>query len=410
MKNRDILISGASVAGPALAYWLHHYGFNPTIVERASAPRDGGQAIDIRGTARLAAERMGILDRIRQAHTGAHGMSFVNSSGKRVASMGADLLGDSGGMIADIEILRGDLVHILHAATRDYVEYIFDDSITSITQGENGVAVTFERSQPRTFDLVIGADGLHSNVRSLTFGEESRFVHHLGAYISIFPTANTLNLDGWELMYTVPGKTVGLYPIRRGSAANALFFFAAPPLHYDRQDTAQQKHILAQTFAGMGWEVPHLLDAMWHAPTFYFDSASQIHMDHWSSGRVALLGDAAYCASPLSGQGTSLALVGAYVLAGELAASAGEHSTAYARYQHEMTAYVKSAQKFANGASFTLTPRSPLQIWLRNQTLRMLPYLPWKGVIAGSAQKLASIVTLKDYQSALPVMHPSPTR
>lgn len=410
MKNRDILISGASVAGPALAYWLRRYGFNPTIVERAPAPRDGGQAIDIRGTARVAAERMGILDDIRRAHTGAHGMSFVNSSGKRVASMGADLLGDSGGMIADIEILRGDLVHILHAATRDHVEYIFGDSITAISQGESSVTATFERSQPRTFDLVIGADGLHSNVRSLAFGEESRFVHHLGAYVSIFPTANMLNLDGWELMYTVPGKTAGIYPIRGGTAANAMFFFASPPLHYDRHDTAQQKHILAQTFAGMGWEVSRLLAAMWDAPTFYFDAASQIHMDHWSSGRVALLGDSAYCASPLSGQGTSLALVGAYVLAGELAVSAGDHPAAFARYEHEMRAYVKAAQKFATGASSFLTPRSPLQIGLRNQMLRMLPYMPWRGAIAGSAQKLASTVTLKDYQSALSGAHPSLTR
>jgi 2-polyprenyl-6-methoxyphenol hydroxylase-like FAD-dependent oxidoreductase len=166
LKNRDILISGASIAGLALAYWLRRYGFNPTVVERAPAPREGGYAVDLRGAAREAAERMGIMADVRRAHVGTRGLSYVNSANKPVASMSSDLLGDSGGAIAEIEILRGELIRILYAATQDEVEYIFDDSLTAISQGEECVGVTFERGEQRRFDLVMGADGLHSKVRA----------------------------------------------------------------------------------------------------------------------------------------------------------------------------------------------------------------------------------------------------
>jgi 2-polyprenyl-6-methoxyphenol hydroxylase-like FAD-dependent oxidoreductase len=402
MKNRNNLISGASVAGPTLAYWLRRYGFNPTVVERAPSPRTGGQAIDLRGTAREVAERMGIMADVRQAHTGTHGMAFVDSAGKRVASMGSDFFGDSGGPVAELEILRGDLVRILYAATRDQVEYIFDDSIAGIAQTDGGVEVTFERSAPRVFDLVVGADGLHSNVRRLAFGAESEFVHDLGAYVAIFTTSTDLNLGGWELMYSMPGKnkargkTAALYPLGSGQAI-AMFFFAWPPQRYDRRDTEQQKQILREAFAGAGWEVPRLLEAMRAAPDFYFDRISQVRMERWSRGRVVLLGDAGYCGSPMAGNGSSMALVGAYVLAGELAAAAGEHTTAFARYESEMRDYVTQCQKFAQESGGALLPASRAQIWFRNQGLRMLPYLPWKGMIAGQFQQTVNAVALKNY-------------
>jgi 2-polyprenyl-6-methoxyphenol hydroxylase-like FAD-dependent oxidoreductase len=408
-KNRDILISGASVAGPALAYWLRRYGFNPTVVERAPAPRAGGFAIDLRGAAREVAERMGIMADLRRVSLGTRGTSYVDSANKRLASMSADLLGDSGGAVAEVEFLRGDLVRVLYAATRDDVEYVFDDSITGIEQGESGVEVTFERGTPRTFDLVVGADGVHSNVRALASGEESRFVRDLGAYVSTFTTASHLDLDGWWLMYNVSGKVAGLYPARQGPEAKAEFFFASPPLRYDRRDIGAQKKILAEAFAGEAWEVPRLLDAMWEAPDFYFDRVGQVHMDRWSSGRVVLVGDAGYGPSPMSGVGTSLALVGAYVLAGEQATAAGDHRTAFARYEDEMREYVRQGQKLAKSNAVGLIPRSRSRIWIRNQFIRAIPYMPWKSIIAGGVQKAANAITLKDYHIASPPGRGRPT-
>jgi 2-polyprenyl-6-methoxyphenol hydroxylase-like FAD-dependent oxidoreductase len=401
MKNRTILISGASIAGPALAYWLRRYGFQPTIVERAPAPRGGGQAIDLRGAARQVAERMSLMADIRRAHTGAKGMYIVNSEGKRIAAMSADLLGDSGGLIADIEIQRGDLVRILYDATKNDSAYRFNDSITALSQGEDGFSVSFERGAPQTFDLVVGADGLHSTVRRLAFGDEAQFTRDLGCYVSIFAAHTNLNLDGWEQMYRMPGGTAALYPMRGIHEARAMFYFASPQLGYDRHNISEQQQIVAQAFAGAGWEVPHMLEAMREAPDFYFDRVAQIKMDHWSNGRVALLGDAGYCPSPMTGMGTSLALVGAYVLAGELAAAEGDHRTAFARYESELRAYVNLAQKQVNGALGFLLPKSNFQVWSYNQMWRMLPYMPWKGLIASGFQKVANAITLKEYSRYL---------
>jgi 2-polyprenyl-6-methoxyphenol hydroxylase-like FAD-dependent oxidoreductase len=397
-KNKEILVSGASVAGPALAYWLRRYGFHPTVVERAPAPRPGGQAIDLRGAARTVADRMGILEQIRRAHVGTRGMAYVDAANRRLASMPADLLGDSGGAIAELEILRGDLVDILYQATRHDVEYVFDDAITELAQGEVGVKVTFQRGQPRRFDLVVGADGLHSGVRALAFGSESAFVRHLGAYVASFSAASHLDLDGWELLYNVPGKVAGIYPVRQGSQTRAVFFFASPPLAYDRHDLGQQKRLLADAFAAEGWQVPRLLEAMWDAPDLFFDTVSQVHLDRWSSGRVALVGDAAYGPSPMAGVGTSLALVGAYVLAGELAAAAGDHLVAFASYERELRDYVRRGQKLAKGNATGLIPRSRNQIRMRNLFIRALPYMPWRGLIAGGVQRAANAITLKDYR------------
>ena len=397
MRNRNVLISGAGPAGTTLAYWLRRHGFRPTVVERAPAPRDGGQAVDVRGAAIEVAGRTGILDEFRRARTATRGMSYVSSTGKRLASLNAAF-----GVIdaTDVEIIRGDLARILHQATSD-VEYIFGDSITGICEHADTVEITFERAPARAFDLVVGADGLHSNVRSLAFGPESPFIRHLGLYLAIFTTPNDLGLDHWQLIHAVPGKSVTITSARENTDARAIFFFASPPLDYDHHDTRQQQDILASAFSTEQWEVPHLLKAMRHAPDFYFDSASQIRMDNWSAGRVTLLGDAGYCPSPLSGQGTSLALVGAYVLAGELQAAAGDHRAAFARYQQQMSGFVQQNQQIALGNAKRFTPGTRTRIWLQNQTIKALPYLPWKNLVLNLATKgvreAARAITLKDY-------------
>lgn len=404
MRNGDVLISGAGVAGPALAYWLRRAGFSPTVVERAPAPRDGGQAVDIRGAAIDVAARTGILDEVRQARTQTRGMSYVNSAGKRLASMNAAF-----GVIdeADVEIVRGDLARILYEATRDDVEYIFEDSITGISEHADAVEVTFGRAPSRAFHLVAGTDGLHSNVRAAAFGPESRFIHHLGLYLAVFTLPNDLGLDRWQLVHAVPGKSVTVTSARDNTEARAIFFFASPRLDYDHRDVAQQQAILADAFAGEGWEVPRLLAGMREARDFYFDSTSQIQMDSWSAGRVVLIGDAGYCPSPLSGQGTSLALVGAYVLAAELA-SAGDHRAAFARYQELMTDFVAQNQQIAVGNAKRFIPTTRRQIWLQNQTIRALPYMPWKNLVLNLATKgvreAADAITLPEAPSPRPVL------
>jgi 2-polyprenyl-6-methoxyphenol hydroxylase-like FAD-dependent oxidoreductase len=384
VQNRDVLISGAGVAGQTLAYWLRRLGFNPVIVERAAAPRDAGQAVDLRGAAIEVASRTGILDAARAARTRTRGMSYVNSAGKRLASLdGAFGIVDPG----DVEIVRGDLVNILYEATRNDVEYIFDDSITGLTDTGDGVAVTFERSAPRTFHLVAGADGLHSRVRGLAFGPEAGFIDHLGLYLSVFTIPNDLKLDHWQLIYVTPGKSVTVTSARDNHEARAIFFFASEPLDYDYRDRGQQEKLLASAFATDGWEVPGLLAAMPAAPDFYFDSVSQVRMANWSAGRVTLVGDAGYCPSPLSGQGSSLALVGAYVLASELHAAAGDHRGAFAAYHGRMGNFVERSQQIAHGNAKRFTPTSRRAIWLQNQGIRLLPYMPGKNWVLSQATK-----------------------
>jgi 2-polyprenyl-6-methoxyphenol hydroxylase-like FAD-dependent oxidoreductase len=398
VKNKNVLISGASIAGPALAYWLRRYGFTPTVVERAPGRRDGGYKIDLRGAAVDVAERMGILAEVRRSSTGMRGASYVNGAGKRVARVSAELFG--GRERDDVEVMRGDLGRILAAATPG-TEYLFGDAITAIDQDDQGVLVSFQHGRPRAFDLVVGADGLHSGVRALAFGEESRFLRHLGHYVSIFTVPNHLHLDREEVLYAAPGRTTNVYSTRQDRRAKALFMFASPPLRYDHRDTDRQKQLLTEAFAGGAWEVPRLLEAVWEAPDFYFDSVSQVHMDQWSRGRVALVGDAAYGPSPASGQGTSLALVGAYVLAGELAAAGGDHRAAFAGYERAMRGFVEQNQRLGPENLKGMVARTRAQVWFQTRMIRMLPYLPWRNLIvdrvAGAIHRAATAITLEDY-------------
>ncbi|MFI5718698.1 FAD-dependent monooxygenase [Nocardia sp. NPDC051750] len=403
MKNRSILVSGAGIAGPTLAYWLHKYGFHPTVVERAPGLRSGGHAVDIRGTARQVADRTGILAQVRGAHTGARGMAFVDRTNKRVATMSTEVFGDSGGPVAELAIRRTDLARILYSSSRDDVDYIFGDSITAIEQDGEGIGVEFDNGRSERFDLLIGADGVRSAVRRLVFGPEERYIRDLGCYVSLFSTDTTLDHDGWQLMYTMPGgdgrpgRTAGIYPQSEPGRALAGFFLRSDPLSYDRGDIDAQKRVVVRAFDGDGWEIPRMLSAIWDAPDFYFDRVVQVQMDSWSRQRAVLLGDAAYCASPMSGIGTSLALVGAYILAGELAVAAGDHLLAYPAYERKMRRFVRAAQEFARGAGDGgLMPDSRAQLRLRNLSIRMLPYLP-KRFVGRGMENVANTVALEDY-------------
>ncbi|MFD1544213.1 FAD-dependent monooxygenase [Nonomuraea guangzhouensis] len=398
LANKTVLISGASVAGPALAYWLHRYGFTPTVVELAPALREGGYKVDLRGVAMDVVDRMGLTPAITRHSTQMRGGAWVDETGKPLATLGPDLIGlRSPG---DDEVLRGDLARIVYDATKQGVEYLFGDSITGLTQSHDGVMVTFERSAPRMFDLVIGADGLHSNLRARVFGDEAKFVRPLGMHACVFTVPNHLGLDRWELIYPTPSRVVNLYSTRQ-SAAKAQFIFPSPAVLPDRRDVVAQQRLVAETFAGAGWESATLLAAMPHSPDFYFDSASQVHLDRWSAGRVALVGDAAHSPSPLSGQGTSLALVGAYVLAGELKAAGGDHRVAFARYQEEMRGYVDVNLSLGESNAKQMVAGSTRQIRMQTTMMRLVSHLPWKDLalrpILKPLNAAANAITLKNY-------------
>jgi 2-polyprenyl-6-methoxyphenol hydroxylase-like FAD-dependent oxidoreductase len=278
---RNVLISGAGIAGPALAYWLRRYGWTVTVVERAPGPRRGGQAVDIRGTARDVVDRMGIMAEIRAHHTGTHGIAYVNADNKPVAALRGEDFGHSGGIIAEIEILRGDLVRILHDAT-DGVEYVYGDTVTGLAEHADGVDVTFAHGAPRRFDVVVGADGLRSPVRALTFGDDAGMVTDLGYYSAYFTAHTDLVLDGWEVWYSLPagngvgGRMAMLYPLGTGGEVRAMFAFASPELSYDRRDMAAQQALLARVFDSADWELPSLLRQLMTTDDLYFARAGEI--------------------------------------------------------------------------------------------------------------------------------------
>lgn len=344
----EILVSGASVAGTAVAFWLGRQGHSVTVVERHRGPRPGGQAIDVRGPALTVLDRMGLLAAAQKRTTQIRGSSVVDRDGNEV-SRDTDST-PTGGRIdsPDIELLRDDLVELLYGASQWTADYLFDDTITALQDDGAAVRVTFERAAPRAFDLVIGADGLHSNVRRLVFGPEDSFIERLGTHAAIFTVPNFLDLDYWQMWHYGEATMAGVYSARNNAEARAMLGFMDTELRIDYRDTEAQFVELERRMAGEGWVRPQLLQYMRTAPDFYFDEMSQIKMDRWSRGRVALVGDAGYCCSPLSGQGTSVALLGAYILAGELKSASQDgtvdHERGFANYQREFGDYVQRNQ------------------------------------------------------------------
>ncbi|MGW1838585.1 FAD-dependent monooxygenase [Streptomyces sp. NPDC002067] len=343
----SVLISGASVAGLAAAHWLRRGGCAVTVVERAPAPRPGGQAVDVRGVALDVLERGGQLAGARELRTTMRGMSMLDGAGAEQwrsteATWSAGRLDGP-----DIEIFRDDLTELLHRHARNGVEYLFDDSATALEQDADGVRVDFLSGRRRTFDLVVGADGLHSTVRRLAFGPEEAYLRHLGAYLGVFRTGNFLGLEDWQVWLREGDASLCLYPARGNTELRALLGFRSGPLPHDRRDTAAQQALLAEKLGHLGGPVPRLLAAMRQAPDFFFDAMAQIHMDRWSAGRVVLIGDAAHCPSPLSGQGSSLALAGAYVLADEVGRAGGDHRAAFTGYERRMRPFVTLNQALA---------------------------------------------------------------
>ncbi|WP_043668659.1 FAD-dependent monooxygenase [Nocardia vulneris] len=344
MSGIKVLVAGASIAGPAVAHWLRRRGAEVTVVERAPELRPGGQAVDARGVTREVIRRMGLDAAVRAARTETAGAHTVDADGNVLETFRADDDGGDG-YIAEIEILRGDLSQVLYDDTRDEVEYLFGDRIAELTQDADSVDVTFAGGDRRRFDLVVGADGLHSALRAMVFGPHEQFIRHLGHVLAFYSVPNEFGLDRWLIDYQEPGRSAMLRPIQDATRAMAMFSFAAADFDVDYRDVAAQKLLLRERMTGLGWSTTRILAHLDDTPDFYLDQVAQVVMDRWSNGRVVLLGDAAFSSSPMSGQGTGLALVGAYVLAGELAAADWNPEHGFAAYEQRMRSFVEANQE-----------------------------------------------------------------
>ncbi|WP_431900683.1 FAD-dependent monooxygenase [Nonomuraea sp. bgisy101] len=381
-----ILVSGASIAGPVLAYWLTRHGFAVTVVERAPTLRKtGGHAVDLFRPAMNISEKMGVLPRVEERSTGTDRMTVHQEDARRPVRVDLSKI-FSATSNRHVEIMRDDLSEIYYDATRDDVEYIFGDSITAISpDGE----VRFENTAPRRFDLVVGADGLHSNVRRLVFGDESRFSAFTGAYLGVLTLPNVSGLDGELLMHVGVGRTAGMYGARHLDDARALFLFRSErELDHHHHDVPRQKELLRGAFDGMHPDVDRWLDELDRTSAFYFDSITQLRMDTWSRGRVTLVGDAGYCPGPAVGSSTSLAVVGAYVLAGELARAGSDHERAFPAYERAMAQHVRGSRAAALSATKTLIPASRLGVRGLAQGARLISALP-----AGLSRALLRLTT-----------------
>ncbi|MCP2278182.1 FAD-dependent monooxygenase [Nocardia amikacinitolerans] len=398
------LISGGGIGGNAVALQLLRAGIRATVVERAAAPRPGGQAVDLRGPSREVAERMGLMPGIEARQLDERGMLYLDDAGREELRMPAELFDGKGG-VAEIEITRGDLNQVLldALAAAGGVDYRYGEWITEIGQDADGVEVTFASGAVERFDIVIGADGLHSATRRLVFGPDEDFATYLGGYMSFFTMPTPKGTEPhWFSMHSLVGATgIGLRPDADPSTCKAIVMLRGDADPTLRRDVAAQQRLIRERLAGGGWHSAAIAAAMTEAEDFYFDELARIDMPSWIRGRVALLGDAGYCGSPLTGQGTAMALVGAYVLAGEIASRADDPERALVRYEEVLRPFVAKAQELPPGGLRAMTPKTRLGIRAgravsRLMTAKVMKPLMMRMLTATESYELPAYATQPD--------------
>lgn len=356
-KVNKILVIGASIAGPAVCYWLKKFGFSPTLIERNDTLSKGGYAIDVRGIAIEVVKKMGIYEKIYDMRTQLEAGYYVDANGNVLLQEQGEKFGFRQG--DEVEIVRGDLVEILMQSIKDIPCY-FSQAIDRIEQYDETVKVTFKDGRAEGYDLVIGTDGIHSTTRGMVFAKDEYDLLDLGPYISIFSIPNYLNLNRSAMFFELNQKSIHITSDKDRHTAFAGFMFRSSEKLNNILDEKEQKNFLKSIFLNLGWESNKLLELMDNSTDFYFDAIMQVKMRSWTKGRVALVGDSAYCASPLSGQGTSLALVGAYILSGELKAANGNYSSAFNQYNILLRPYIEANQDFGSWVSETFLPSTEL--------------------------------------------------
>lgn len=376
MNRKSVLISGAGIAGPTLAYWLLKRGFEPVLLERASHFRHGGYMVDFWGLGYDVAERMSLIPQLRDAGYFIDRVKFVDERGHARSGFDAEMLRRTLGN-RFFSVPRGDLAKAIFNSVADKIETIFGDSITAIRKDAAAVDVQFEHGQSRRFDLLAGCDGLHSAVRQIAWGPEKQFEKYLGYYCASFITANYPHREEQAYTsYAEPGRSISRYALRGGRTA-FLFIFASEQSLKENPELARAKAILRETFGRDRWiEVPEILQRLERCDDLYFDSVSQIRMPAWSTGRIVLVGDAAYCPSLLSGEGAGFALAGAYILAGELHRANDDHALGYRHYEQRFRPFLERKQQSAQQFATSFTPKTHLGLCVRDLVLRLTAFPP----------------------------------
>jgi 2-polyprenyl-6-methoxyphenol hydroxylase-like FAD-dependent oxidoreductase len=400
MSAHTVLISGAGIAGPTLAFWLRRAGFQATLIDYAHALRTSGYVIDIWGLGYDIAEKMGVADDMERVGYHMREVRIVGDRGERVTGFGTRVLGElTGGRY--VTLGRSDLSRLIFQKVRTTTEAIFGDQIVHLDERDDGIEVQFERSAGRRFDLVIGADGLHSHVRELAFGPEERFDRDLAYQVAAFEVRGYRPRDeGVYVVYCAPGRLLGRFALHDDRTLFLFVFASDPPSPPATSDPGTQKAILCAHFGDGGWECPRILDELAHAQDLYFDRVSQIKMDRWSRGRIALIGDAAFCVSLMAGQGSALAMTAAYVLAGELAAAEGRHEQAFGRYEALLRTFIESKQRGAERFATAFAPKTRCGLFVRNQVIRTFAIPGLSRTMFG--RDIADTLLLPSYRWLLP--------